>query len=183
MAYVPKHKQEDVQAAAEQFLDSATGLPHIGPVIKDFLGNFFKGSSSADIKPENALIENNLDAEGQKRMAEEIGVKTHYPKPSPKDIEKGALKRFFIKDGRSGKIIEIDENDFDNQKKNKKLYKKVLRIEWYITGEAEDQIINGYKYPGTKSKNQDVINQAEAILPGIGEQILKDPGQFIVKKV
>ena len=33
--------------------------------------------------------------------------------------------------------------------------------------------LNGYKYPGTKSKNQDVINQAEAILPGIGEQMAK----------
>lgn len=183
MPYVPKHKQEEVKATAEQFINAATGLPHIGPVIKDFLGNFFKGSSPADIKPENALAQRDATEADAELYAQEMGVKPFYPKPSPKDLEKGAIKRFFVKDGRSGKIVEINNTDFKSQKAQKKLYKKVLRIEWYITGEPEDKIINGYKYPGTKSKNQDVINQAEKILPGIGKQILKDPGQFIAKKV
>jgi len=183
MAYVPKHKQEEVKATAEQFLDAATGLPHIGPVIKDFLGNFFKGSSSADIKPENALKQRDADAATEASLAREIGATPHYPKPTAKDFEKGSLKRYFVKDGRSGKILELNDSEYKRMKKEKKLYKRTLRIEWYITGEAEDTIINGYKYPGTKSKNQDVINQAEKILPGIGAQILKDPGQFIKKTV
>jgi len=67
------------------------------------------------------------------------------------------------------------------EKKDKKLYRRVIKIEWYVTGNPEDEIINGYLYPGTKSKNQDVIDQAEKILPGIGEQILKDPLQFVRK--
>ena len=47
--------------------------------------------------------------------------------------------------------------------------------------DPEDQIIGDYLYPGTKAKNQDVINKAEKILPGIGAQILKDPSQFVRK--
>ena len=101
--------------------------------------------------------------------------------PNEAQYEKGAFPRYFVKDGRTGKIIEVDQDKYNTQKKENKLYRRVLRIEWYITGNPEDEIINGYLYPGTKAKNQDVINQAEKILPGIGEQILKDPGQFVRK--
>ena len=75
----------------------------------------------------------------------------------------------------------MDKEKYLAQKKEGKLYRRTIKIEWYVTGNPEDEIINGYLYPGTKAKNQDVINQAEKILPGIGEQILKDPGQFVRK--
>ena len=73
----------------------------------------------------------------------------------------------------------MDKSQYLEQKKSGKLYRRVLRIQWYITGNPEDQTINGYLYPGTKKKNQDVINQAEKILPGIQDQVLTDSAQFV----
>lgn len=174
--YLPKSKYKKEAAKAEQFADKLTGAPYVGPVIKDFLGRIFKGSSPSNAKEE--LVSTNVDGENTDDL---IGFNRFYPKPDPAAYSKGLLDRFFLKDSRTGKIIELSKEDYLKSKKKSKLYTKSIKIVWYITGNPEDEIINGYLYPGTKAKNQDVINQAEKILPGIGAQILKDPSQFVVK--
>ena len=57
-----------------------------------------------------------------------------------------------------------------------------MKLIWYITGNPDEQIINGYVYPGLKEKNLDVVKQAEKVLPGIGKQALTDPVQFVKSK-
>ena len=60
-----------------------------------------------------------------------------------------------------------------------KLYVRTAKVAWNITGELEDQKLNGYLYPGVRSKNIDVTKKAEEELPGIGTQILNNPDQFV----
>jgi hypothetical protein len=178
MPFLPKIKQIKNAKPPGNLIDPLTGLRFTGKFVQDLLGNFFKGDNiTADSKPLQLVpFDNQADAE--KYGSDFINIPV---KPSEKDYEKGLFDRFFAKDGRTGRIIELDKPTYSKFKSEGKLYRKILRIQWYVTGEPEDQIINGYLYPGTKAKNQDVINQAEKILPGIGEQILKDPSQFVRK--
>lgn len=181
MAYLPKHKQvakEKLKELGGSLVDPKTGLKFTGKYIQDFLGNFIKGDKVTKNAEPLQYIPPSDESEAGKYKNSFISTKIQ---PSENDYSKGTLSRYFCKDSRTNKIIEVNLEKYKELKKESKLYRRVLRIEWYITGEPEDQIINGYLYPGTKAKNQDVINQAEQILPGIGKQILKDPSQFVRK--
>ena len=179
MAYLPKHKQaakDKLKEVGGSLIDPKTGLNFNGKFIQDFLGRFFKGDTlSKDSEPLEYVEEDHAEGGGDERFITQRVI------PSAADYEKGILKRYFCKDSRTNKIIEVGSEKYKKLKKESKLYRRVIRIEWYIKGDPEDQIINGYLYPGTKTKNQDVINKAEKILPGIGAQILKDPSQFVRK--
>ena len=174
--YLPKFKfLKDV--AKPGAFTNPDGSSFAGGLIKDFLGRAFKGSSPAGLDAKkDQLIDLNKLTEADKQFVSQIN------KPFSKDYSKGSFSRFFVKDSRNEKIIEVKRGSYREEKDANKLYRRILRIEWYVTGPLEDQLINGFLYPGTKSKNQDVINQAELILPGIGAQILRDPGQFVLDK-
>mgnify|MGYP003148433971 FL=1 len=174
--YLPKFKfLKDVAKPGAFSLPG--GGSFAGGLIKDFLGRAFKGSSPAGLDAEkDQLIDLGTTAPVDKQFVTQLNP------PNSKDYAKGSFARFFIKDSRNDKIIEVKKDSYRAEKDEGKLYRRILRIEWYVTGPLKDQLINGYLHPGTESKNQDVINQAEKILPGIGAQILKDPGQFVLSK-
>jgi hypothetical protein len=54
-----------------------------------------------------------------------------------------------------------------------------MKLIWYIKGNPEDQVINGYVYPGVKTKNADVAKKADKVLPGISSQVLSNTAQFV----
>ena len=176
--YIPKSKQKKGTKPQGNLIDPLTGLKFNGKFIQDFLGNFFKGDKiTSNSKPLTLVPFSNVDDSKKYGNSFTSSIIT----PPTLAYDRGFFSRFFCKDSRSNKIIEMNKDRYLAEKKDKKLYRRVIKIEWYVTGNPEDEIINGYLYPGTKSKNQDVINQAEKLLPGIGEQILKDPSQFVRK--
>ena len=65
--------------------------------------------------------------------------------------------------------------------KEKKLYRKTLKIQENIKGNPEDEVINNYLYPGVKAKNADVAKKAEKLLPGITSQQLINYSKFVVQ--
>ena len=172
--YLPKSKQKKGGKPPGKLIDPKTGLAFLGKFVMDHLGNFFKGDK---VTSKSEPLELVADEEADKKL----GFFNVQRKPSDKDYTKGSFDRYFAKDSRTGKIIELDKEGYLAQRKESKLYRRTIKIIWYVTGNPEDEIINGYLYPGTKAKNQDVINQAEKLIPGLGAQILKDPGQFVRK--
>lgn len=175
MGYVPKHKLKLGGKVPGKLIDPSTGRQFLGKFVQDYKGNYFKGSEVTS-KSEPLLLVKDADAEEKA-----LGLRTVYVKPTPEDYSKGTFIRYFVGDSRSKRVIEVDKAKYLEQKKESKLYRKTLKINWYIKGELEDQTINGYIYPGVKAKNQDVIDQAEKQLPGIGTQALTDPTQFVKK--
>lgn len=171
--FIPKIRTKIGGKIAGKLLDPKTKRVFTGKFVKDFKGNFFKGeritknSEPLEFIPDNVAIESTT------------GLKHTYIIPTESDYKNGFLIRYFIKDAPTKKIFEVSKDDYLKERKAKKVYRKALKIQWYIKGPAEDSIINGYIYPGTKSKNQDIINQAEKELPGISSQLLKDASQFI----
>jgi len=173
--YLPKFRQIVGGKIPGKLIDPKTGLNYLGAFVQDFKGNFFKGDS---ITSKSKPLEFIPDEEIAKQA---LGFENIYVSPSSDDVRNGYMFRYFVKDLRSGKIVEVDKEVYSAQRKQNKLYRRTLKIQWYIVGNFEDETINGYIYPGIKSKNLDVIDQAETALPGITAQHLKDPAQFVRK--
>ena len=171
--YIPKIKQIVGGKIPGKLIDPKTGLRFLGKFVQDFKGNFFKGEK---ITSKSKPLEFIPDSTAQETV---LGLRTVFRQPTTVDYAKGTFDRFFVKDGPTGKVVEVDKSQYLEQKKSGKLYRRVLRIQWHIIGNPDDEIINGYLYPGVSKKNQNVIDQAEKILPGIADQVLKDPAQFV----
>ena len=173
MGYVPKHKIKVGGKVPGKLIDPSSGRQYLGKFVQDYKGNYFKGSEVTSKSQPLVLVK---DAAAEEKA---LGLRTVYVKPTAEDYNRGTFIRYFVMDARSKRVIEVDKPKYLEQKKENKLYRKTLKLNWYIKGELEDQILNGYVYPGIKAKNQDVINQAEKELPGIGEQALTDTAQFV----
>lgn len=171
--FIPKIRTKIGGKLAGKLLDPKTRRLFTGKFVKDFKGNYFKGERiTRNSEP--------LEFIPDDRSIEAITGLTHkYTSPSDSDYTNGFFIRYFIKDAPTKKVFEVNKEDYLLERKAKKVYRKTLKIQWFIKGPAEDTTLNGYLYPGTKSKNQDIINQAERELPGIAAQLLKDPGQFV----
>lgn len=170
--YLPKFKQKAGGEVPGILVDPKTKLRYTGKYVKDFKGNFFKGSTiTSKSEP--------LELQQSEAVDKKLNFYSDAVSPTSSDYKRGYMIRYFAKDGRNGKVIELNKKNYLIRQLEDKLYIRTAKIAWYITGEPEDQILNGYLYPGTKSRNQDIINQLEKSIPGVQEQILKNLGQFV----
>ena len=170
--YLPKFKQKAGGDVPGILVDPKTKLRYTGKYVKDFKGNFFKGEQiTSKSEP--------LELQQSETVDRKLNFYSDAISPTASDYKRGYMIRYFAKDGRNGKIIELNKKNYLIRQQEAKLYIRTAKTAWYITGEPEDQIINGYLYPGTKAKNQDVVNQLDKDIPGIGDQILKDLAQFV----
>jgi|TARA_R110000822_G_scaffold12579_5_gene45410 hypothetical protein len=170
--YLPKIKQLVGGKLNGILKDPLTGLKFAGSFVKDFKGNFFKGSKiTSKSKP--------LTFEPKGDVSVDEVFRNVHTSPNTQDYSKGTFIRYFARDTRDGKVVELDKISYLKIQKEKKLYRKTLKVLWYITGDPEDQTINGYIYPGTKAKNEDVAKKAEKLLPGITEQQIYNYAEFV----
>lgn len=106
------------------------------------------------------------------------------PKPTEEDYKKGKITRYFARqrNGTKFKIMEIDQQTYDNLSNNRgglntSLW-KVISIFWQISGPLNDQKVNGIRTrAGIIDTNQRVLNNAEKNFIGI-KQYLTDLKQF-----
>ena len=159
--FLPKIKQKKNKKKGK-LIDPKTGLAFLGPFLLDHLGNFFKGKTlTADSEP---LI---FQPDEKKSVDDALSFFDRFPQPSDKDYEKGKLKRYFVKDIPSNKVVELNKDSYLKQQKENKPYRKFYTLDWNVTGGLEDSEINGYKATGIVTKNQKLIDEAEKIIPGI----------------
>lgn len=102
----------------------------------------------------------------------------HYAKPTEEDYIQGTFRRYFLQDVRNGEIKEITSETYRSIAD--KGYYRRTKLEWNLLGPSEDEVINGYIYPGVIARNRDVVLQAEEVIPGITE-FLSDLRQFVIE--
>lgn len=171
--YIPKIKLKIGGKIPGKLLDPKSGRQFLGKFVQDHTGKFFKGER---VTSESEELEFVPDAA---KPSEALGFKHMYVSPTSQDYSKGIFIRYFLKDARIDRVIEVDRKNYLLEVKAKKNYRKTLKLQWFIKGPVEDQKVGEYLYPGASSKNQDVINQSEKVLPGISS-LLKDTKQFVV---
>lgn len=173
--YIPKIKQVVGPKLAGFLKDKATGLKYNGSFVKDYRGKFFKGKRVTSDAEELDFV-----PDGSSISVDQY-FRNIYRTPNTGDYIKGTYVRYFARDRRDGKVVELDKINYLRIQKEKKIYRKTLKVLWYITGELNDQVINNYIYPGIRAQNLEVTKEAEKELPGIAIQHLKDPEQFVRK--
>ena len=117
MAYLPKIKQK-IGGKINGFLkDPSTGLKFAGSFIRDFKGNFFKGKSiTSKSKPLEFVPEGSVSTD---EIFRNVQVN-----PTSLDYTKGSFIRYFARDTRDGKVVELDKISYLKIQKEKKLYRK-----------------------------------------------------------
>jgi len=103
----------------------------------------------------------------------------YYPKPTEEDYVQGSFRRYFLQDVRNSEIKEITSETYKSIAD--KGYYRRTKLEWNLLGPSEDEIVNGYSYPGAIARNRDVVLQAEEAIPGMTE-FLSDLRQFVVEE-
>jgi len=171
--YLPEHKKKKLDKLGK-LIDAASGLAFLGKFFQNHLGQFFKGDRLDENSEPLIFIPDEKEEDARELF-------DRFPVPTDKQYAKGISKRYFVKDIPSGKVVELDKNNYFKQKREGKPYRKFFSLDWNITGNLEDQTINGFAAEGLKSKNQKVIEDAAKQLPGI-ENVLK-PDQLAQQSI
>ena len=89
--------------------------------------------------------------------------------PTEKDYENKKFKRYFSRDKRTGKIVEVNLKEY----KNIKNYPSYTGVEviWWIEGPALDTKYNGYLYEGAITRNKKALAKAEKTCSGISSYL------------
>tara|TARA_R110001583_G_C5647421_1_gene408389 strand:+ start:865 stop:1485 length:621 start_codon:yes stop_codon:yes gene_type:complete len=96
-------------------------------------------------------------------------LKSFIPKPEDVDYEKGYIPRYFIaKSWLPSSILEVSPDTYngDFNSLNKGAYVRT-KLNWYISGNLKDVIMNGGYQQGVISKNTKAIDNAKRVLPAI----------------
>lgn len=164
--YLPKFKQKAGGKVNGDLIDPSTGLIYTGRYVRDYKGNYFKGSKITS------------NSEPLSFRSEEYSQETKFVNkpiyPTSKEIDKGKMQRYFAKDKRSGKVIEIDKQDYVAKEKEGKLYIDTLKTEWFL--EQEPDAVNGYK---SVNKNEDILENIEKEMPGVALIAQNNTDRFI----
>lgn len=166
--FLPKIKQKKNKKKGK-LIDPKTGLAFLGPFLLDHLGNFFKGKIlTKDSEPLVFAPDEKDDIDSS------LSFFDRFPEPSDKDYTKGKLKRFFVKDIPSNKVVELDKDSYVKQKRQNKPYRKFYTLDWNVKGKLQDGEINGFKVTGIVTKNQKLLDEAEKVIPGIASLVSAD---------
>jgi|TARA_R110000744_G_scaffold215496_1_gene334325 hypothetical protein len=99
-------------------------------------------------------------------------IKTTLPQLTAKDINKGVIKRYFVKTGNTSQIVEISKKQHKALKSSSEPIKSFIKLHelvWKISGPDND-IIDGtgtIQMAGIIETNERTINNSEMKFPGL----------------
>ena len=173
MPKIPKHKQVVNPPLDGKLVYPDTQQLYTGEYVRDYRGNYYQGTDASFNTNVLEFIPNNPDTRS------EVLDNSHRT-PEDSDYEKGTFTRYFVKDRRNNQIIEVDKDRYMLERREKKIYRTIHKLDWIITGMIDDFMFpNGYTYPGVASRNKEIVEAAEKVLPGIGTQVLFNTSQFV----
>jgi hypothetical protein len=180
--YLPKSQQKQEDAKEAPVTDQNGNEVEATDVIATSFGTFFPKPSKEDLLKGNFGNVQPLKIMSPRLedLMEPIGLASKdknvfYPTPSPEDYNQGELERYYVQDKRTNKIIEVNKQGY-SKAKTQNVYRRLI-LNWVIKGPKEDYKFGDYLYPGVKSQNKNIVEQAEAIMPGISKHF-DDFGQF-----
>jgi len=192
--FVPKHKRIDnLLTAGEPLVDKVSGVPYFGPYFETSNGKKYTGTSPLEgtpreledspedtILPEtNITLRNNKNAYDVLRNdPEAFKLKITGPLPVhfPTNIPAGAsFMRYFAKDIRTEKIVEINQNTYKElvSRSAKYYYPNftTTQLLWVIEGPLQDTNTGSYTVPGIASQNKSATERANKVMSGLSGYI------------
>jgi hypothetical protein len=176
--YLPKSKYNGPFTATggeNELLVKENLKPFRGKYIVTYKNQYFEGESPQLAKRELVLkkdYEKSLTKDNETRP-----IKATIAGPTENDYKNKIYTRYFIKDLRKGKIVEVNDKEFNVSSKLPS--HSSIELEWDLSVPADDTYYNGYLYIGSASRNAETVLNAENLMRGIKDK-LKDPKQFVV---
>ena len=148
--FYPKTKHSKPERTSGIRYVLANGQRYVGFFITLFNGRVFTGKNLTPQSQELFEIgdifqdDNNLGLDNLRTQ--------DIDPPSERDYENGKIKRYFLKDTRSGKIIETDNLRFRQEKDTPILQR--ASIDWKIVGPEKSYTVNSYRVMGVFEENE-----------------------------
>jgi len=166
--YLPKNKYRIKTTLGAELKDSS-GIDYIGSYIELSNGTIYAGSDLDNI-------------EGLLSRVKKINLKNipqpynDYYGPTVFDYKNGFFIRYFIRDNRDGKIVEVGLRQFKEKRKLK--YVTAGKVEWILKGPGDNKRINGVEFKGAGERNKESIRILGKTLKGI-ENFVKNYKEFV----
>ncbi len=144
------------------------GTFYEGPMHKDELGRFKTGAAPSIDSLQ--LIEDPDEITDEQILEQEF-FSSIENLPTPSDYKTGFMKRYFLKDTITNKIIEVNRNFYRKDRKAKELYIQKLIIKWVITKPVKDIFNQGYVFEGAATRNKKAVMKANLEMKGIIDYI------------
>jgi hypothetical protein len=96
--------------------------------------------------------------------------------PTATDRMYGKFTRFYLKDKRTNRIIEVEKSKY--YELLEKTYIGGTKVQWILKGPAQDIVVDRYTYQGAEKKNIEEVDIQDRILPGLKDYI-KDYKEFV----
>lgn len=200
--FIPKHKRKDnLKVNQEPLVDKISGEFYYGPYFETSNGKKYTGTTpysgntrELEELPEDTVLPGTDDTTIRKGKntydilrndPQAFNLKFTLPLPVyfPTNIPAGiSFKRYFAKDIRTEKIVEISLQTYtDLKNKDTKYYYPnfvIVEVVWVIEGPATDTQSGSYIVPGVATQNRNAVQRAERIIPGLSNYIT-DYLQFV----
>lgn len=140
------------------------GTFYEGPMHKDELGRFKTGAAPSIDSLQ--LIEDPDEITDEQILEQEF-FSSIESLPTPADYKTGFMKRYFLKNTITSKIIEVDKNFYKKDRRAKELYIQKLMIKWVIAKPVKDLFNQGYVFEGAATRNKKAVMKANLEMKGI----------------
>lgn len=121
-----------------------------------------------------ALVKTKTDNIVYRNLKSNLVTKYYLPTPATIIISEtqrmtGVIIRCFMKKTNDNNIFEIDMQTFDlwQSKRIDPLVYLAVKLQWYIAGTIDNELVNGVSKLGVRTKNLQSAAAANIILPGI----------------
>lgn len=162
--WVPKMKFLSGLFARLGLFTLPNGGSYEGPYHQNELGQFMTGDSPS---PDSQVLIENPEELTDDQIQELEFFSSIENLPTPEDYKTGFMNRYFLKNTITGKIIEVDENFYNQDSRSKELYIQKLIIKWVISKPVKDVFNQGYVFEGAATRNQKAVMKANLEMKGI----------------
>lgn len=139
-----------------------------GPMHQDEMGRFKTGETPT---ADSLIIIEDPDEITDEQILEQEFFSSIENLPTPQDYKTGLMKRYFLKNTITNKIIESDKTFYEKDIRSKKLYVQKLVIKWVITKPVKDIFNQGYVFEGAATRNKKAVMKANLEMKGIIDYI------------
>lgn len=167
--WVPKMKFLSGLFARLGLFTLPNGGSYEGPYHQNELGQFMTGDSPS---PDSQVLIENPEELTDDQIQELEFFSSIENLPTPEDYKTGFMNRYFLKNTITGKIIEVDENFYNQDSRSKELYIQKLIIKWVISKPVKDVFNQGYVFEGAATRNQKAVMKANLEMKGIANYIV-----------
>ena len=166
--YLPKNRYRIKTSYGSEFKDGK-GRDFVGKYIELSDGTVYSGGSLSN--PGEILTR--VEKVDIKKIARPYN---DYYGPTVFNYKNGFFTRYFIRDKRDGKIVEVSINQY-KEKRNLN-YVQVGKLEWILKGPAENRVINDVPFIGAAQRNKERVLELDKELKGL-KNFIKNYGKFV----